>query len=505
MAAVLAAPVAEAGGKAVDWAAGVGRDFSKDPMKWVADHAVKWGFMTALAGGLSYIVSVASARQEQAFLNDIQARLGQPTTVSPTPPKAPPPAPTPTLAQTTMTIVAGSVYNIDLTNSKVTGQKCLDAVNALQMLLDQLLAQGGSPDAIAGCVLGIQDFGLAAQQLGWWPPGTSVTVAPTNPGDPPTTLTYQVWTYDSAKTVYWSQAEDWVWVASNATNQVAQALNLPVPFNVPTAAPGAPPPPKPVSATTFGWLSGFTAFIVQGVVSLGADAQQAVNDVTGAIGTVANDVQAFAGDVGKAVAFASRMILNLPIIGFDALGYGVCWFGHTVFGDMAPWLLGLGVGLMVAGAVAGMLYPKIVPRMKLGIDARSARFWNRFDNWFHTREKAGDVWAERGTEAMIEAAAQEPVYTRSTTGTAFGQGRASGHEDPDAHPETGRKDGRPRVPDRRGLGQGRGQGSAQRRICRTVVRLTGATRTEERPSGGIRAHPRPSDASGYADGPSRRR
>ena len=191
------------------------------------------------------------------------------------------------------------MYNIDLTNSKVTGQKCLDAVNALQILLDQLLAQGGSPEAIAGCVLGIQDFGLAAQQLGWWPPGTSVTVAPTNPDDPPTTLTYQVWTYDSAKTVYWSQAEDWVWVASNATNQVAQALNLPVPFNVPTAAPGAPPPPRPATATTFGWLSGFTAFIVQGVVSLGADAQQTVNDVTGAMGRSPTTFKRSRGTWGK--------------------------------------------------------------------------------------------------------------------------------------------------------------------------------------------------------------
>ena len=52
---------------------------------------------------------------------------------------------------------------------------------------------------------------------------------------------------------------------------------------------------------------------------------------------VANDVEAFAGDVGKAVAYASRITLNLPIIGCDAIGYGVVGPGTR---SSATWLRG---------------------------------------------------------------------------------------------------------------------------------------------------------------------
>ena len=63
MAAALAAPVA--GAQSLRLGRRRWPRLLQSPHEWVADPAVKWGFMTALAGGLSYIVSVTSARKSK--------------------------------------------------------------------------------------------------------------------------------------------------------------------------------------------------------------------------------------------------------------------------------------------------------------------------------------------------------------------------------------------------------------------------------------------------------
>ncbi|MCI4357384.1 MAG: hypothetical protein L3K18_09685 [Thermoplasmata archaeon] len=400
------------------------RDFSADPIMWAADKMVKFGFVAAIGGAVSWAISTASARQEQAYLNDMQTRLGLPLTVSPTPPKPSqtPPPPVPTLGQTTMAICAGSVYNLDLTNAYVSGQKCIDAAGQLQTLLDNLVSQGGSKDAIAGCVLGIEYFGLAAQQFDWAPPGTPVTDFPQNPNLPlpANGSTTTSWIYVAGGLTgfgpYWGQAEDWIWVASNATNQVAQALNLPVPFNVPTSAPGAPPPPKPATNTTFGWLNGFTTLVVGAVTTLGQDAIQGVTDVGQFFQGVSNDIQQFSGDVGKAIAYGVRVILNFPILLWDGLGYGVTWGTHTLFGDLAPLLLFLGIGLIVAGMAIKGVYPRLAPRIELLVNARSARFWNRVDRKLGIKPAVKEVKTLAATETLIAQtnALAEPVEAETS-------------------------------------------------------------------------------------------
>jgi hypothetical protein len=422
--AMAAAGAGEAAAPVVQLGVDTYRDFSKSPAKWMADHLLKWGLVTVIAGGISYVISVAAARQEQAFLNDIQARLGLPQTVSPTPPKVPPTPPSPTLAQATISFVVGSVYNFDLTNAQITGQKCIDSVNSLAALQSPLQDQYANTEASQNAGLAVIGFYKAATALGWVPPGTPLTAFPTNPNAPLPTpgATTTTWIY--APGVLFTAADgvavDWdsavgaevrVWQAMNAVNQMAALLNMPQPF-VTGQIPGQPAPPVPASTNggAFGWLSGIFAAAGADLSTLGADATQAVNDVAGFFGTVASDVQKFAGDVGGAIAYASRVVLNFPILMWDALGYGVTWGTHTVFGDMAPWLVVIGAVMIAVGVAMTYLYPRIMPRLELLANARGARFWNRFDKRLGIRSGIQAIWTQKSTEASMHSANANPVF-----------------------------------------------------------------------------------------------
>ncbi|MCI4320577.1 MAG: hypothetical protein L3K23_10705, partial [Thermoplasmata archaeon] len=388
-------------------------DFSKSPAKWMSDHLLKWGLVTVIAGGLSYVIGVASARQEQAYLNDMQARLGLPQTVSPTPPKIPPAPPSPTLAQATVSYVVGSVYNFDLTSAQITGQKCIDSVNSLTALQESLQSQNANTEAAQNAGLAVIGFYKAATALGWVPPGTPLTELPTNPNAPlpsfdgvTTTWNYlpgALFTAADGVAIDWSSAvgaEVRVWQAMNAVNVMAGLLNLPVPF-LTGNIPGLPPPPVPAPSNggAFGWLNGILAPVAAGVATVVGDAQTAVNDIAGFVQGAANGISQFAGDVGQAIAYASRVVMNLPVLFWDSLGYGVTWGAHTVFGDMAPWLLGIGAVMIGVGMMMSYLYPRLAPRLELLANARGARFWNRVDKRLGIRSNIQAIWTQKATEA----------------------------------------------------------------------------------------------------------
>ena len=116
------------------------------------------------------------------------------------------------------------------------------------------------------------------------------------------------------------------------------------------------------------------------------------------------DVAQFAGDIGQALGFIGKVILNLPRLGFDAIGFTFWWGVDMVANAIWLPLVVVGVALLAYSTFALNVYPRIKTRLVLAVKARTAATWARFDTRFRSLAKARVIRADKAKEVVLEAA-----------------------------------------------------------------------------------------------------
>ena len=413
------------------------QELADDPMQYFGLKARKVGYVTLFAGIGALILGYAAKRIDQSILNDITNTIGlnpqTPPTVgtaaAPAPP-APPPAVPPQIVA--LNQVINDINALGTASAAANVALLQDALNQLWALATYIYGGGtaqvatqypsqalGSQLAIAimqTCTLIYEFEGREVPTIEpWWTwqwyVNTGAGVYATDPPKPWSFL--QEMTQISQQPYSAVGIPDWGGVAGMLSstvnndnykitlNQLAQELNATTPFDV-TAAP---------SGNFWGPLGTIAADLGGVGAILQQFAQEAVSDVE----AFGKDVAQFAGDIGQALGFIGKVLLNLPRLAADGLGYGVWWAIDMVCNAVWSFLVIVGIACIAFSIFALNVYPKIRNRLAIYAKARGARLYNWLDVKLGTREKVGEVWTQMQTEAAIEAASVEPVYTRSTT------------------------------------------------------------------------------------------
>ena len=199
------------------------------------------------------------------------------------------------------------------------------------------------------------------------------------------------------------------WTYKVTINTLAQLLNTTQPFTI-TSTP---------SPNAWGALGS----VVSDLSGIGVELAQTTltvdTDVVKAVLGFGQDVAGVFQDIGQGLAMIGKAIVNLPRLLWDSLGYAGSWAGEMIADAVYTPLLIAGAAMFIAGSVLRYvkinIWPRFESRLALASQARVARIWEWLDAKLGTKENVGDVWGLKTTDAMIEAAAVEPVYTRSTT------------------------------------------------------------------------------------------
>lgn len=440
MAAAALPLVADAAAPVVDEAKEQLAKLKADPVLWVSNLLIKGGAVIFLLGVGAYFIAQADRRAAQGYLTDIDNTLGIPQETPPTPPRNVPPAPQPPPAATTppqVTLLNGIVADVNtLGTTSASGNVTLlqDVLSKLLSLSD--LAWGGNPPTqtpstglgqqldvaiVQTCQLIYQLEGREVPSDASWT--WEFWAGQTTPAYPRrdeflTGIVAQAGSsFVQVGTADWADAISEVstnstgtpWTYKVTLNTLAQLLNASQPFVI-TSTPAANP--WGVVGTVVSDLSGVGQEIAQGAITAGAD-------IDNAVVTFGKDAIGVFSDIGQGLAYIGKAIINMPRLIWDSLGYAGSWAGEMIADALYTPLLVAGAAMFIAGSALKFfkanVWPKLSSRLNLLADARMARMWNWVDSKIGTKPAVLDVWEERTTDAMIEAAAVEPVYTRSTT------------------------------------------------------------------------------------------
>lgn len=452
--AAAALPVAQiatdAAEKAAEATAAQVRKFSEDPVAYVGKVLRTLGAISTVAGVLAYIGSLAATRAANGFLADIDGVLGIPQETAPTPPrKAPVPVPPP----------APPAY-VSLFNQIVTAVSAPDSANA-QLAVSNLQAAIRTYWALAIFEYGAVQTGtnpgphgttFPAYTYSQTPPtvaGTENSPTPTNGGQQSVYAIVQtaaiinylqgfepdwdpsqiaqlspqngplnsaaVWNItQNALIPYRFAGSDSIsnWAAAQGVmgsgtegdnlkttlNGWAQCLGLTVPFDLSTS-----------SSQPWGPLGA----VVQTLASFGEAVENVGSTIEGDVAAVGQGLAGVAVDIGTAVTYIGRGLLNLPRLAFDGLGFTFYWSAEMVLDYLYGPLIVAGVA-MLAGSVALLnVYPvfraPISARLKLATAAAGARFGALLDRPLKVRENVVEAKEERDKESVILSVTEPPA------------------------------------------------------------------------------------------------
>lgn len=427
--------VAEETGKIAAAANKALSDLADDPVHYTGRLARKWGVLALGAGILSFILAQVGKKLDQSYLNDITNVLGIPqqapptqgtTAAPPAPPVAPPMPPQVALVNQ----LVQDVNRLSTTSASANVALLQDALTQLWSIVGVAYgvtnglstqtpftgtnptggAQGLGPQlaiCIAECSLIIEQFKGANPSGGPWEGTfwTNMGVYPL-PGQPANPLLVDITNlaqqpYSVQGVTDWPVIEYELSNVANAgnfkqsINGLCYYLNVSQPFNVQT----------PTNGNFWGILGAIVADLSGAGAVIEQDAGTVVKDLV----AFGSDVAGIVSDIPSAIALIGKVLLNLPRLGFDALGYAVWWAADMAFN--AIWLPLVIVGaIAIAYSVFALnIYPRMESRIKLGVNARAARFWNAFDKRFHSRRKVQEVLTEKSTQASIDSANANPV------------------------------------------------------------------------------------------------
>jgi len=432
--------VASAADQVVDAAKEQAAKIKADPILWVSNLLIKGGAILFLLGIGAYFISVADRRAAQGFITDIDNTLGIGQETPPTPPRkvppapVPPPPPSPPPQVTLLNAIVADINTLGTTSASANVALLQDVLAKLLSICN--LVWGGYPATQTPSAGLGQQLDVAVMQtcnLIYQLEGRPV------PDDPEWTWEY----WDAATTAAYplhnkffsgiiaeasapfSQVgvADWhdaisetstnstgtPWTYKVTINTLAQLLNTTQPFTI-TSTP---------SPNAWGALGS----VVSDLSGIGVELAQTTltvdTDVVKAVLGFGQDVAGVFQDIGQGLAMIGKAIVNLPRLLWDSLGYAGSWAGEMIADAVYTPLLIAGAAMFIAGSVLRYvkinIWPRFESRLALASQARVARIWEWLDAKLGTKENVGDVWGLKTTDAMIEAAAVEPVYTRSTT------------------------------------------------------------------------------------------
>jgi hypothetical protein len=421
------------------------QEFADDPVYTAGKAARKWGMVVLGGGVLALILGVVAKKLDQSYLNDITNTLGleqqaPPTQGTPAAPSSPPPPPPIPPQVTLLNQIVADINSLGTTSASANVALLQDALRQLWNIANLVYAPqntmptqtpvtGSNPTGNANglgaqlaiaimqsCLL-IQEFeGNTPTGVNWsgnnWAEKNVYGLDMAPDGSEPAYIFLFTQTLAATATFHEQGATDWgpiqvelSGVANPANfkqtiNGIAYYLNMSQPFNITT-----------LPAANFWGVLGIAAQDLSAVgAAIAGGAETVVNDVE----TFGKDVAQFAGDVGQALGFIGKVILNLPRLGFDALGFAF-WWGVDMFAN-AVWLPLVIVGsVLVAFSVFALnVYPRIRTRLILTIKARGATFWVKVDNRWKSLTKAKAIRADKAKEVVLEAAIQEPAVLPKT-------------------------------------------------------------------------------------------
>jgi hypothetical protein len=398
-------------------------EFADDPIYTTGKSARKWG-MVALGGGvLSFILAKVGAKVDQSYLNDITGTLGIAPQVPPThgTPAAPPPNPPPPPVPPQIVYLNQIVYDV---NSLGTTSAALN-VGYLQDALKQLVA-------LTNLVWGAGPTGTTQTPVDGLNPQLATALVQTcaliyqlegkDTSDP--SFSYKQWaTYEldpldnkfisglidlasqpyaavgpanwSAAITEVSQTDNPTFNYKNTLNLVAGLINATLPFDL----------TQPASSNPWGVLGVIATDLSAVGTAIASGATVVANDLK----AFAGDVSAFAGDVGSAFALIGKVLLNLPRLGFDAMGYAAWWAVDMVANAIWVPLVVVGSILLAYSTFALNIYPRIKTRLLLTVKARTAKLWAVMDARLHTADNIAVVRADEAKSAIIADAIVPPA------------------------------------------------------------------------------------------------
>jgi hypothetical protein len=373
-------------------AADEARAFAKDPIGETCDLLIKAGTIFAIAGGFLYAIAKATAGPEQAYLNDIQDRLGLPRQSSPTG-VAPAVPPTP-FYQTDLNTITSCVNSLS-PSSAPTNQVLLGTASQAADDLVKQAQTGGAPTQV------LNDVTALATAIHEIASATNFIVDAVAAGSP-----------QSIINDLWTSAHVYAATVPTLANAVATDYGLTQPY--PAAA--SPTPSVP-------WWDVPLAVASSVVGAVEADVGAVTSAAANAAQTILSDAEAVGSDVGTGLAYLGKMIQSAPVLLWDSLGYGITWGVNTVASDLWLLLLTLGLAMVLVGCLVKFFYKKFWPRLErrieLNANARVARLWARFDSWNATRAKVGQVRKQAKVEESVAeanalAVPPEPVSVPAT-------------------------------------------------------------------------------------------
>ena len=409
-------------------------ELAEDPVYTTGKAARKWGAIALGSGIFSFILAQVGKKMDQSYLNDITGILGIAKQTPPTEgtPAAPPPSPPPPPIPPQVSLLNQIVFDINTLGTTSAQSN----VTALQDVLSQLWAlsklvygagTGNTPTqtpvtSLGGnlCIAMMQTITLIYEFEGskvsganWsWQNWSKLDVYGTNlaPGGSTTAYDFLMaqttevmgpYSNPSGAPVDWADATEMVSNTVNndnykiTINTIAGALNASIPFDVTVQ-----------SSNHWGVLG----TIVQDLSSIGTAIEQGAVTVVNDLETFGKDVVNIVSDIPSAIALIGKVLINLPRLTFDAVGYAFWWGVDIVCNAIWMPLVIVGAILLAYSTFAINYYPKIRSRLLLGLNARTAEFWNRFDKRFHTRRKIQQVWTQKSTDAMVYSANANPVF-----------------------------------------------------------------------------------------------
>lgn len=418
-------------------------ELADDPVYSTGKSARKWGAVALGGGILSFILAQVGKQLDQSYLNDITNTLGLPQQAPPTQgsPAAPaaPPAPPPIPPQ--IAFLNQIVYDLNCLGTTSAAANVAVLQDALQQLwnLAQLVygvtppsttptqspvtgtnptgsAAGLGPQlsiAIMQTCLAIQSF-EGSRQSGpdWWGPNwVDIDVYSTGPSPGGAGQSaYAFLSLASSQCMApfvqigpsdWGEIQTELSSQGNASNfkqtvnGIAFYLNATLPFNV----------SNPSGGNFWGVLGTLASDLGAVGAAIASGVEQAGSDIV----AFGKDVAQFAGDIGQALGFIGKVILNLPRLGFDAIGFTFWWGVDMVANAIWLPLVVVGVALLAYSTFALNVYPRIKTRLVLAVKARTAATWARFDTRFRSLAKARVIRADKAKEVVLEAAIEKPV------------------------------------------------------------------------------------------------
>lgn len=152
-------------------------------------------------------------------------------------------------------------------------------------------------------------------------------------------------------------------------------------------------------------ITGTDPTVQQAVIPTGPQAVP-TNPIGAALGGLAGAAVA-ATDLPKAVLVLGMSVPRLLYDGVVAvLGGGL----GSLLTAIGPPLVFFGILMMLLAWFLRNYARRLASRLELAANARTARWWNRFDKWWKTRRKVQEVWTQKSTEGLVHSANANPEF-----------------------------------------------------------------------------------------------